>query len=204
MKKKSEVYMLALLFNTALLITSLVAGPFGETLAGLRTILQSPAQLTIDYFKIGTVGGTFLNVSLVGYACVLLLIYAGENVSGLSLMAYFLTVGFSFFGINAMNIWPIFLGTWLYSKAFKKPFATQVNFAMFATSLAPFVSEMMVRYPVFQGMAGELGLRILSAVVIGALCGFLLPILCVHGPNLHKGYSLYNAASVSGFIAIVS
>ncbi len=203
MKKKSEVFMLALLFSTALLVTSLLAGDLGENLAGLKTIILSPAQLTMDYFKIGTVGGTFLNVALVGYACVLLLFYAREYASGPSLMAYFLTVGFSFFGINIMNIWPLFAGTWLYARLFKKPFAPWVNIAMFATSLAPFVSEMMVRYPVFEGVPGEPWLRILSAIAIGMLCGFLLPILCQHGPNLHKGYSLYNAASVSGFIAIV-
>ena len=203
MKKKREVAWLALLFSTALLITSLVTGDFAESLAGLQTIILSPAQLTLDYFKIGTVGGTFLNVALVGYACVLLLFYAHEWASGLSLMTYFLTVGFSFFGINIMNIWPIFAGTWIYARVFKKSYASQVNFAMFATSLAPFVSEMVVRYPVFEGMPGELGLRILAAIFIGMLCGFLLPILCAHGPNLHKGYSLYNAASVSGFIAIV-
>ena len=203
MKKNGEVPLLALLVSTALLITSLIAGDFGESLAGIKTILLSPAQLTIDYFKIGTVGGTFLNVALVGYACVLLLIHGREYASGPSLMAYFLTIGFSFFGINIMNIWPLFAGTWVYARVFKKSFASQVNMAMFATSLAPFISEMVVRYPAFAGMPGEVGLRILSATLIGMLCGFLLPILCVHGPNLHKGYSLYNAASVSGFIAIV-
>ena len=203
MKKNGEVPLLALLVSTALLITSLIAGDFGESLAGLKTILLSPAQLTIDYFKIGTVGGTFLNVALVGYACVLLLIHGREYASGPSLMAYFLTIGFSFFGINIMNIWPLFAGTWVYARVFKKSFASQVNMSMFATSLVPFVSEMVVRYPAFAGMPGEMGLRILSAILIGMLCGFLLPILCIHGPNLHKGYSLYNAASVSGFIAIV-
>jgi len=104
MKKKREVYMLALLFSTALLVVSLLVGDFRQSLAGLKTILLSPAQLTIDYFKIGTVGGTFLNAALVGYVCVILLVYAREYASGVSLMAYFLTVGFSFFGINIMNI----------------------------------------------------------------------------------------------------
>jgi len=203
MKKKREVYMLALLFSTALLAVSLLVGDFGQNLAGLKTILLSPAQLTIDYFKIGTVGGTFLNAALVGYVCVILLVYAREYASGVSLMAYFLTVGFSFFGINIMNIWPLFAGTWLYARWIKKPFAPWVNMAMFATSLAPFVSEMIVRYPLWEGAAGEPWLRILSAVIVGVLCGFLLPILCQHGPNLHKYHSLYNAASVSGFIAIV-
>ena len=57
MKKKREVAWLALLFSTALLITSLVTGDFAESLAGLQTIILSPAQLTLDYFKIGTAIG---------------------------------------------------------------------------------------------------------------------------------------------------
>lgn len=192
-----------LAYSLALLITAAVTGNLTESWRGFLTILQSPSQLTIDYFKIGTVGGTFLNAGFVGLACVLVFALSKTAVNGTSLMAFFLTIGFSFFGINFVNIWPIFLGTWLYSRVAKTPFSAQTNFALFATALSPFVSEALCRYPIFSGMPGEIVWEILLAVVLGAVCGFLLPILCKHGPNLHKGYSLYNAASVAGFIGIV-
>jgi len=192
-----------LAYTVALLITGLVAGNPAESWSGFLTILRSPAQLTIDYFKIGTVGGTFLNSGLVGLACVLVFALSRTAVNGTSLMAFFLTIGFSFFGINFVNIWPIFLGTWLFSRVAKTPFSAQTNFALFATALTPFVSEALCRYPVFDGMAYAMVGRIILAIILGVVCGFLLPILCKHGPNLHKGYSLYNAASVAGFIAIV-
>jgi len=192
-----------LAYTVALLITGLVAGNPAESWSGFLTILRSPAQLTIDYFKIGTVGGTFLNSGLVGLACVLVFALSRTAVNGTSLMAFFLTIGFSFFGINFVNIWPIFLGTWLFSRVAKTPFSAQTNFALFATALTPFVSEALCRYPVFDGLAYAMVGRIVLAIILGVVCGFLLPILCKHGPNLHKGYSLYNAASVAGFIAIV-
>ena len=202
MKKTKQILGIMLAYSLALLITALAAGNPAESWRGFLTILQSPAQLTIDYFKIGTVGGAFLNVGLVGLASTLLLWLSKTPVNGTSLMAFFLTIGFSFFGINFVNIWPCFLGTWLYSRVARTPFSAQANFALFATSLAPFVSEALCRYPIFDGLPGAMVYRALLAILLGAFCGFLLPILCKHGPNLHKGYSLYNAASVAGFIGI--
>ncbi len=201
-KTSKQILGVMLAYSVALLITALVAGNPAESWRGFLTILQSPSQLTIDYFKIGTVGGTFLNAGLVGLACVLISWLSGGPLNGLTLMAYFLTVGFSFFGINFVNIWPIFLGTWLMTRVTKQSFGSQVNFAMFATSLAPFVSEALCRYPVFDGLPGAVAYRIGLAIVLGVVAGFFLPILCKHGPGLHKGYTLYNAASMAGFIAI--
>ncbi len=203
MKQTKQILGIVVAYSLALVITGLLAGSPAESWNGFLTILQSPSQLTIDYFKIGTVGGTFLNTGLVGLGCALVLWASRGKLTGTTLMAYFLTVGFSFFGINFVNIWPCFLGTWLLAKLTKQSFGSQVNFALFATALAPFVSEALCRYPVFDGLPGEVAWEILLAVLLGVLCGFLLPILCKHGPNLHKGYSLYNAASVAGFIGIV-
>lgn len=194
-----KILTIALIYSLALVLTGLVAGNVGESLNGLWTIVKSPTQLTLDFFKIGTVGGTFINSGLVGLSCVLVLFLSKAELSGTTLMAYFLTVGFSFFGINVMNIWPCFFGTWLFTRVMRRKFATQVNIALFSTSLAPFVSEMVCRHPVYDVLI----LKMALGVLVGAVAGFLMPILCTHGPNLHKGYSLYNAASVAGFIAIM-
>jgi len=100
--------------------------------------------------------------------------------------------------MNFLNIWPCILGTFLFTRVAKVPFKTQVNIAVFATSLAPFVSEGMWRHPAVESMAA----RILFGVLLGVICGFMMPVLCMHSPNLHKGYSLYNAAAVAGFIGV--
>ena len=189
-------------YSIAMLITALAVGDWAASWQGFLTIQDSPSQLTIDYFKLGTVGGTFLNTSLVGLACVLLCWVSRGPLNGLTLMAYFLTGGFSFFGINVLNIWPIFLGTWIFARVTGQRFGTQVNFAMFATALAPFVSEALCRYPVFDALPGEVVLEVLLALVLGFVAGFFLPVLCKYGPNIHKGYTLYNAASMAGFLGI--
>lgn len=190
-------------YSAALLLTALFLGNYGQTLSGLLKLMTSPTQLTIDYFKLGTPGAAFLNAGLVGLSCVLVLWLSGFELNGGSLMAYFVTIGFSFFGINIMNIWPCIFGTWLFTRIAKVPFASQVNVAIFSTSLSPFVSEAICRYPVFDALPGALLLRILLGILLGTLCGFLMAILCQHSPNLHKGYTLYNAAAVAGYVGIL-
>lgn len=167
---------------------------------GWIAVLQMPSQMTLDYFKYATVSGTFLNVAVVGAAVMLVYAISGADLSGVSLMAYFLTIGFAFFGMNAINIWPCMLGTLVFTLVTRVPFKTEVNMAVFSTGCAPFVSEMLFRYTPLAG--SSIAIRILAALAVGIFIGFLLPILCKHTPNMHKGYTLYNAACGIFFIAI--
>ena len=196
--KQKQIFGVMLFYSLAAILTGLLAGNLNESLQGFWTILSSPAQLTMDYFKLGTVGGTFINVGMTGLGTVLVFALSGFALNGVSLMAFFLTIGFSFFGMNFLNIWPCILGTFLFTRVAKVPFKTQVNIAIFATSLAPFVSEGMWRHPAVESLAA----RIAFGILLGVICGFMMPVLCMHSPNLHKGYSLYNAAAVAGFIGV--
>ena len=199
-RKNRSILAIMLAYSAAALAVVPLCGPLSASLRGFAAILTAPAQLTIDYFLLGTTGGTFLNVGLVGFACTAVFAASGAALSGVSLMAFFLTIGFSFFGMNLLNIWPCILGAWLYTRAAREPFAAQVNIAVFSTALSPFVSEALFRYPAFYGQPA---LRLLLAVALGALAGFLMPMLCRHSPSLHKGYTLYNAAAVAGFVGIL-
>lgn len=188
-----------LIYSLFFLIGGFGTASTAELAEGLRIIVTSPAQLTCDYFALAGMGATYLNAGLVGLACIAVLLLSGFQMNHLSLMAFFLTTGFSFFGMNILNIWPCILGTWLFSRVDGTPFQNHVNIALFATSLSPFVSEGIFRHPAFTTWPG----KIAFGVGLGLIAGFLLPILCKHAPSLHKGYSLYNAAAVSGFIGIL-
>ena len=155
--KQKQIFGVMLFYSLAAILTGVLAGNFSESLQGFWTILSSPAQLTMDYFKLGTVGGTFINVGMTGLGTVLVFALSGFALNGVSLMAFFLTIGFSFFGMNIMNIWPCIFGTWLFAKVTKVSFASQVNVAVFSTALSPFVSEAICRYPAFDGVAGAIG-----------------------------------------------
>ena len=198
-RQNRNILMIMVGYCVILLGFGLIAGDISESVSGFMRILCSPTQLTLDFFKIGTVGGTFINAGLVGLGCVLLYLLTRTNLNSVSMMCFFLTIGFSFFGINLLNMWPCILGALLYAVVKKEKFSTVTNVALFATSLAPFVSEGMWRYPISDVFV----IKLLFGVLLGVICGFMMPILCKHSPNLHKGYTLYNAAAVAGLIALV-
>lgn len=202
-KKTKQILLVMFLYSIALIFTALLLDDISDTLKGLLIIINHPSQLTIDYFNLASPAATFLNASLVGLGVCLVFYISLFELNAASLMAYFLTVGFSFFGINIMNMWPCILGTYLYSILKKLSFASNVNIAIFATSLAPFVSEMIVRYPLFDNLAYSIILKVLSGIMIGIIAGFLMPPLFMHSPNIHKGYTLYSAAAIAGFIGIL-
>jgi hypothetical protein len=180
--------------SAAFLIAAGLAPDRGQMMSGLAEILMSPAQLTKDYFAIGSISGTFLNVSLVGWVCAAMACLPGAAVNGLTIAAYFLTTGFSFWGINFLNMWPFFLGVMLYTLVKREPFPKYVNIAMFSTALCPLASELLLRYPNSDEVHGVTLSSAALMLAAGMLIGFLTPAMAAHSPNVHKGYDLYSAA----------
>ena len=180
--------------SAAFLLAAVLAPDRGQMLTGLAQILMSPAQLTKDYFAIGSISGAFLNVSLVGFVCAAMTCLPGAAVNGLTIAAYFLTTGFSFWGINFLNIWPFFLGVMLHALARREPFPKYVNLAMFSTALCPLASELLLRYPGSEEVRGVTLGGVVLMLAVGMLIGFLTPAMAAHSPNVHKGYDLYSAA----------
>lgn len=176
------------------MVGAVLAPDRAEMMSGLAEILMSPAQLTKDYFIIGSISGTFLNVSLVGWVCAAMTCLPGAAVNGLTVAAYFLTTGFSFWGINFLNMWPFFLGVMVHALVRKEPFPKYVNLAMFATALCPLASELLLRYPGSEEVHGVTLPGVVLMLAVGMLIGFLTPAMAAHSPNVHKGYDLYSAA----------
>ena len=83
------------------------AGAEGE--AGLGRIVTGPAQLTRDYFKpeLGSISGALLNCALVSGAFCALMFLPAATITGTTVLGYFLTAGFCFYGIHILNIVPL-------------------------------------------------------------------------------------------------
>ena len=180
--------------SAAFLIAAGLAPDRGEMMAGLARILMSPAQLTKDYFAVGSVSGAFLNVALVGFVCAAMTCLPGAAVNGLTVAAYFLTTGFSFWGINFLNIWPFFLGVMVHALVKRESFPKYVNLAMFSTALCPLASDLLLRYPDSEEVRGVTLGGVALMLAVGMIIGFLTPAMAAHSPNVHKGYDLYSAA----------
>lgn len=187
----------------AFLLGAILVPDRAQMFSGLRAIMLYPAQITKDYFFIGSISGTLLNMALVGAVCVGMLFLPGAVTKGSTVAAFFLTMGFSTWGINFLNIWPFFLGVFLHSVARQKPFAAFTDLAMFSTALCPLISELLLRYPNSGSEMHSITVRGgLLALGVGALIGFLTPAMAGHSPNLHKGYDLYSAALPGGLLGI--
>lgn len=198
--KNSKIIRLFLVAATAVFYLAAIAAPDrANMLSGLGALLMSPAQVTKDYFIVGSISGSFLNMALVGTLCAALTFIPGAVAKGSTIAAFFLTMGFTTWGINILNIWPFILGVFINAKLRKLPISGSVDLAMFATGLCPIVSEMLFRYPGDQ-VHGFTAMGIILGLVVGTAIGFLTPALAAHSPNLHKGFNLYSAAMPAGFL----
>lgn len=207
LRGKDSSYLLRLMMSAltiAFLIGAICAGDRSEMFAGLGRIVSKPSLLTKDYFyaEIGSVSGAMFNTFLVGAVCCAMMYLKGASVAGGTVAAYFLTIGFSFFGINILNILPFVFGTLVYSAIKQQSFAKNINFAMFSTALAPLASEVMFRYPSAEAHGISFS-GVMLAVAIGLVVGITMPALCAHAQSFHKGYDLYNAGPAAGFLCFV-
>lgn len=188
------------LFVLAFLAAAGISADRNAMISGLSRILTTPAQVTKDYFVVGSVSGTFFNVFLVCLLCALLYLLPGAVANGVSFLAFSLTAGFSFWGIHIVNILPCMLGVVLYCAVRREPVAKNVNFMLFATGIAPIITDLMLRYPGLELHGYTVGSVVLGTVV-GLIIGFATPAGCAFAPGVHKGFSLYSAALPMGMMA---
>lgn len=87
-----------------------------DILQGNLTILTSRANLLTDYFQLANIGATLMNVGIICLISVSLFWINRVSVTGAIIAAVFTMIGFSFFGKNLFNTFPIVLGVFLYSK----------------------------------------------------------------------------------------
>ena len=191
-------------FVAALLLAAFLAPDARQMLAGLGRIVSGPAQLTKDYFKpeLGSISGAMLNAALVGAVCCAMTFLPQAQVTGATVLGFFLTTGYGTYGINIVNMLPFVLGVFVYSRLKRQPFGKFIHFAMFSTGLAPLVSEALYRYPGTQ-VHGVTLPGALLALGIGIVVGCAMPALCAHSPMFHKGFDLYNAGPAAGFLCFL-
>lgn len=182
-----------LIFSIFVIFGLIVDGPI-NVFNGLKAIIFSPDILITDYVEIGGIGAAFVNAGLVTLLSIALLIIIGIKPNGSTLMSLWLMAGFSFFGKNILNVWPIILGVWLYSKYKKEPFLNYSLIALLGTSLAPAVSQLSFvgLFPIY--------LSIPMGCAIGIGIGFILSPLAANCTKLHQGYNLYNVGFAAGLL----
>ena len=184
------------LMGVCLIAISFLFNTPREIFQGNLVILTSPANLLTDYFQLANIGATLMNVGIICLASVTFIWINRVSVTGAIIAGVFTMIGFSFFGKNLYNTFPIVLGVFLYSKAVKHPFRQYILHSMFGTALSPLVSEFSFNL----GLPIPLG--ILLGIAGGIIAGFILVPLSSQVLKFHQGYSLYNIGFTAGLIGM--
>lgn len=188
-------YVVLLIMYLFFIFVALILDSPIEIFHGLKKIILSPDILITDYVEIGGIGASLFNSALTSILSMLILIFIGVKPNGSTIMSLWLMTGFSFFGKNLLNIWPIIIGVYLYSKYQKEPFLNYSLVALLSTTLAPTVSQLSFTDN-FSTLSG-----ILLGHGIGILTGFVLAPIASHCIKSHNGYNLYNVGFAAGLFA---
>jgi hypothetical protein len=197
--RKDNVLGLGLFLSTVLLLIvfSLIANTPVQILEGLIQIVSTNDNLLTDYIAIANLGAAFFNAALVTALAVFVVLFAKADVNGPVVAGVFTVTGFAFFGKDISNVIPIFIGVYLYSLYSKEDYKNNINAALFGTTMAPFVSAIML-YPDLNRL-----LSIPLGIVSGLLLGFILPSVAKLAYKIHNGFNLYNIGFSSGLILMV-
>ena len=179
--KEKELRYFCLGSAVLLFIAAFYFGSLEEIKDGMIAIIYSRDALITDYFQIAGYGAGFFNAGIMLLFAMGLVYMAKVPYSGLTLAAIFLNVGFAFWGKNPVNVLPVLLGSWCYAKLHRMHFARVVYTAIFATCLAPFVTELVYILP-FSPIW-----NLILAVILGIVMGFVIPPLSMHTASMHMG-----------------
>jgi len=163
-----------------------------DILKGMITIVRHPAGLIADNFAVAGVGATFFNAGAVMAIALLLFELLKVRITGPGIACVLLCAGFSMFGKDIVNIWPIIGGVFLYAKRQEDRFDKYIYNALYGTALAPLITEIyLIRCD---------WITLIGAIFTGLLIGFIIPPLSTYCLRVHQGYSLYNVGFSAGLI----
>ena len=200
--ERSFLKLFFLLFSCSFLIAAFLMPDRSQMLSGLWKIISSPTKAATNFFSVGGFSATFLNMGLVGLICTGLYWIPGEKSNSAATLVNILTIGFGSWGIHIVNMWPMIYGVMLYCVVRKRKMGDYTNAMLFSTGLAPFISELMVRYPNAEVVGFTFG-GVLLALAVGLVVGFFLPAGLDNSPKIHKGFTLYSAALPIGMLAFL-
>lgn len=160
---------------------------------GIWRLILHPDALITDYSAVGGFGATFFNAGLIMALSTTIVKLSRVTFSGPTIACVFLMSGFSMFGKNIANIWPIIFGVYLFSRFQRESFSKYVYIALYGTALSPMITEVALEF-------GSYWLKLLAVLSCGIVIGFMLPPLATYCLRVHQGYNLYNVGFAAGLV----
>ena len=193
-KRYDKIFPGTICFSLGLMLLGVLMDDASQIPAGLFRIVTMQDLLITDYVYIAGPGAALVNAGLVTIISICIIRFSGDPYNGFNIVEMGLMAGFSLFGKNVLNIWPIILGTWLYARYQREPFSKYASVALLATSLAPLVSYMAL---------GSIHASIPLGILTGIIIGFILPSLSAYTYKIQNGMNLYNMGFACGLFAMM-
>ena len=182
------------LFVALGLITGFLLDTPENIFKGLVRIVMVEDALITDYVLVAGPGAALVNSALVTAVTICVLYLAKDVLNGMTLVEIGLMSGFSLFGKNLVNIWPILIGSWLYAKMKREPVGSYAGIGLMATALAPIVSYIALDNGWGNPFWGAL---------VGLVIGFVMPPLAAYTYRIQNGMNLYNVGFACGLLAFI-
>ncbi len=182
------------IFTVCLALLGFVLDSPENILKGLIAIVMTEDALITDYFLVAGPGAALVNSALVTSISPVLLRLSGDTLNGMTLVEVGLMSGFSLFGKNYLNIWPILLGSWLYPVSRKEPYGSYVGIGLMATALSPVIS-----YIALDNGWGSVPL----GIIVGIVIGYIMAPLAAYTYRIQNGMNLYNVGFSCGLVAFI-
>ncbi len=197
LKRRDLSLAVLLILPISLIITGLVLSSPREILTGYLKILSLPDVLLQDYLALAGPGAGFLNAGILGLIYIGLIYGLNVYVNSTVISSVLTLIGFGFIGKNILNVLPIFLGGYIYSRYTRSDFKSLLPIFCFGTTLAPVVSYSIFGFnlPLYKGLP--------LALLLGISIGFIIVPLSKHMIDSHAGYNIYNIGFVGGIIGMV-
>lgn len=195
--KMELMYKILLILPVSMLVFAFILNTPREIIEGTQAIWQSNDILITDYLLVANGGAAFVNAAIVMLLNLALLYKLKLKPNGIIISALFLLGGFAFMGKNPYNIWPFYLGGYVYSRYHGIPYKNVVVINMLSTALSPLSSF------VIQAVGGNFIFSLVVTGIVSGFVGFIMPTISPHILGTHLGYSLYNMGAATGFVGMV-
>lgn len=179
------------------LFFSILLGEASTTISGLYKIILASGVLLTDYLEVGGLAATLLNSSLITLINIFIIYKLKVRITGAVIAAVFTLAGFAFLGKSIFNIWPMYLGGYIYTRYKAIPYSNIIVVIMFSTCLAPIISQISFS----SGLPLYIGIPL--GGLVGTIIGFIITPLSSNMSKVHQGYNLYNVGFTGGIIGIL-
>lgn len=193
-----QMYAVLLILPISMFILAFFYSSPSEIIKGLNTIRLATDVLLTDYFLIAGIGSSLINAALLMLINIYILRRLMLRPNGIIISALFLVGGFGFMGKNIFNVWPFYLGGYIYSRYHHMPYKNVIIISMLSTTLSP-ITSVLAEVSRLGGLMG-----FVVTISISSFIGFIMPTISAHVLTAHSGYSLYNMGFAAGLVGIVA